>query len=105
MSNLFDNLPIQTEREEFTELLSHRSVRIERIVSNGQFTPEEASFNQDHDEWVLLLRGSASVWLDGSGERDLHPGDHMLIAAHCIHRVTRTAVGEPTIWLAVHLCS
>jgi cupin 2 domain-containing protein len=47
---------------------------------------------------------SPGLWIEGEGERDLHPGDHVLIAAHRRHRVTRTAKGEPTIWLAVHFC-
>ena len=75
----------------FTELLSRPGARIERIVSNGQSTPEDTPFNQNHDEWVLLLCGSASLWVDGDGDHDLHPGDHMLIPARRIHRVTRTA--------------
>jgi cupin 2 domain-containing protein len=104
MSNLFVNLPVETKDEVFTELLSRPGARIERIVSNGQSTPEDTPFNQDHDEWVLLLRGSASLWVDGDGEHDLHPGDHMLIPARRTHRVTRTAKDEPTIWLAVHFC-
>ena len=104
MSNLFANLPVQTRDEEFTELLSRPGARIERIVSNGQITPVDTPFNQDHDEWVLLLRGSASLWVDGDGERDLNTGDHMLIPARRTHRVTRTAKDEPTIWLAVHFC-
>ena len=104
MSNLFANLPVETKDEVFTELLSRPGARIERIVSNGQSTPEDTPFNQDHDEWVLLLRGSASLWVDGDGEHDLHPGDHMLIPARRTHRVTRTANDEPTVWLAVHFC-
>ena len=104
MSNLFANLPVETKDEVFTELLSRPGVRIERIVSNGQYTPVDTPFNQDHDEWVLLLRGSAALWVDGDGEYDLHPGDHMLIAARRTHRVTRTAKNEPTVWLAVHFC-
>ena len=104
MSNLFANLPVETNDEVFTELLSRPGARIERIVSNGQSTPEDSPFNQDHDEWVLLLRGSASLWVDGDGEHDLHPGDHMLIPARRTHRVTRTAKDEPTVWLAVHFC-
>ncbi len=102
MPNLFDNLPVQAADEEFSELLSRPGVRIERIVSNGQSTPVDAPFDQDHDEWVLLLLGSASLWIDGDGEHDLCPGDHILIPAHRIHRVTRTAENEPTVWLAVH---
>jgi cupin 2 domain-containing protein len=105
MSNLFVNLPVETKDEVFTELLSRPGARIERIVSNGQSTPVDTPFSQDHDEWVLLLRGSASLWVDGDGEHDLHPGDHMLIPGRRTHRVTRTAKDEPTIWLAVHFCS
>jgi cupin 2 domain-containing protein len=104
MSNLFANLPVETTDEVFTELLSRPGARIERIVSNGQSTPVDTPFNQDHDEWVLLLRGSASLWVEGDGEHDLHPGDHILIPACRTHRVTRTAKDEPTVWLAMHFC-
>ncbi|MFL5251288.1 MAG: cupin domain-containing protein [Rhodopila sp.] len=104
MTNLLDDLPVQMTEEVFTELLSRPGIRIERIVSHGQSTPVDAPYDQDHDEWVLLLRGSASLWIDGDGERDLRPGDHVLIPAHRIHRVTRTADDEPTVWLAIHFC-
>lgn len=102
MANLFDHLPVPSRDEEFLELLSHRDVRIERIVSTGQSTPVDAPYDQGHDEWVLLLRGAAGLWVDGEGERDLRPGDHLLIPAHRLHRVTWTAKDEPTVWLAVH---
>jgi cupin 2 domain-containing protein len=102
--NLFENLPRRTDDEVFTDLLSRPGVRIERIVSNGQTTPPDSPYDQDHDEWVLLVRGSARLWIEGDRERDLRPGDHVLIPAHRLHRVTRTAEDEPTIWLAVHFC-
>ncbi len=104
MPNLFENLPVPAGAEEFLELQSRPGVRIERIVSFGQSTPPDAPYDQDHDEWVLLLRGSASLWVDGDNERDLRPGDHVMIPARRVHRVTRTAANEPTIWLAVHFC-
>jgi cupin 2 domain-containing protein len=102
LKNIFENLRSQTQDEEFIELLSRPGVRIERIVSNGQSTPVDAPFQQEHDEWVLLLSGSAGLWIDGDGESDLRPGDHLLIPAGRIHRVTKTASNQPTIWLAVH---
>jgi cupin 2 domain-containing protein len=102
LPNLFQNIPSRTEDESFTDLLTRPGVRIERIVSHGQSTPVESPYDQDHDEWVLLLRGSAGLWIEGDGERDLRPGDHVLIPAHRVHRVTRTADGEPTVWLAIH---
>jgi cupin 2 domain-containing protein len=104
LTNLFDHLPLPAAEEEFTGLLSRQGVRIERIVSNGHSTPDETPYDQDHDEWVLLLRGAAGLWIDGDGTRDLRPGDHVLIPAHRLHRVTWTAESEPTIWLAIHFC-
>jgi cupin 2 domain-containing protein len=102
LSNLFDNVPARADVEIFTELLSRKGVRIERIVSTGQATPADKPYRQEHDEWVLLLAGSAGLRIEGEGERDLRPGDHVLIAAHRSHWVTWTAKDEPTIWLAVH---
>jgi cupin 2 domain-containing protein len=100
--NLFDNLPHQASEELFTELLSRKGVRIERIVSTGQSTPADQTYNQAHDEWVLLVSGAAGLWIEGEGEHELRPGDYVLISAHRPHRVTWTAKGEPTVWIAVH---
>jgi cupin 2 domain-containing protein len=103
VANLFDDLPRRADEELFTELLSREGVRIERIVSTGQSTPADKPYIQEHDEWILLLAGSAGLWIEGEGERDVGPGDHVLIPAHRPHRVTWTAKDEPTVWLAVHL--
>jgi cupin 2 domain-containing protein len=100
--NLINDLPAGTDAEIFTEVLLRKDVRIERIVSNGQFTPPDKPHRQSNDEWVLILAGSAGVRIEGEGERDLRPGDHVLIAANRAHWVTWTAKSEPTIWLAVH---
>jgi cupin 2 domain-containing protein len=103
LMNLFDDLPHQASEEVFTELLSREGVRIERIVSTGQSTPTDQPYNQEWDEWVLLVSGRAGLWIEGKGEHELRPGDYFLIPAHRSHRVTWTAIGEPTVWLAVHL--
>ncbi|MGA7489282.1 MAG: cupin domain-containing protein [Xanthobacteraceae bacterium] len=102
MINFFADLPTRADEEIFTEILSGKDVRIERTVSTGQSTPADRPYNQGHDEWVLLLAGSAGLWIEGEGERDLRPGDHVLIPAHRPHRVTWTAKNGPTIWLALH---
>jgi cupin 2 domain-containing protein len=100
--NLFDGLPCRAEEELFTELLRRNGVRIERIVSTGQSTPADKPYIQEYDEWVLLVSGSAGLWIEGEGERELRPGDYVLIPSHHTHRVTWTPKGEPTVWLAVH---
>jgi cupin 2 domain-containing protein len=99
--NLLDDIPAHADREIFTDVLLRERVRIERIVSTGQSTPADQPHRQRHDEWVLLLAGLAGLRVEGEGERNLHPGDHVLIPAHRAHWVTYTA-NEPTIWLAVH---
>lgn len=102
-ANLLDDLPDAVPDEVVTAILARNGVRIERIVSHGQATPADAPYDQDADEWVLLLQGAAGLWMAGAGERTLRPGDHVLIPARCVHRVTWTAADEPTVWLAVFL--
>lgn len=102
MSNLLAPLPDARLAEIFTPLLERPGIRIERITSQGQVTPVNAPYDQDHDEWVLLLAGAARLWLEGTGERSLVPGDALLIPAHIRHRVTWTQAEPPTVWLAVH---
>lgn len=103
MTNILADLPDAIAAEVFTLLIERSGVRIERIVSQGQITPVDAPYDQDHDEWVLLLSGRAGLWLENAGERDLTPGDTVLIPAHVRHRVTWTSITPPAVWLAVHL--
>ncbi len=77
-------------------------VRIERIVSRGHATPEGSWYDQDHDEWVIVLQGEGRVgYEDGRGVR-LGPGDSLMLPAHCRHRVVSTSSHPVCIWLALH---
>lgn len=100
IENSLAKLPSARRGEVFTELAGKGRVRIERIVSGGQATPEDAPMRQDQDEWVMLLAGGASIRFADSEEAALKPGDHLLIPAGTRHWVTRTDAG--TVWLAVH---
>lgn len=102
--NLFQALPQRLPDELFQTLFESDAVRIERIVSTGQTTPEGGWYDQTTVEWVVLLRGAAELLFEGEAQpRRLGPGDHMLIPAHCRHRVTWTDPNQPTVWLAVHV--
>jgi cupin 2 domain-containing protein len=103
MTSILTDLPDASAAEVLTVLLNRPGVRIERIVSQGQVTPKEAPYDQDHDEWVLLLAGAARLWVDSEGERELRPGSTAFIPAHVRHRVTWTQGQPATVWLAVHL--
>lgn len=101
--NLFQALPSSLAGERVDELLSLPGLRVERIISTGQATPEGQWYDSDNDEWVVLLRGAAGLrFEDEVLERSLAPGDWLLIRARRRHRVTWTAADQPTVWLAVH---
>lgn len=102
-ANLLADLPDASAGEVFTELLRRPGVRIERIVSQGQSTPQDEPMVQDWDEWVLLVEGAAGLRVEGSAEVELRPGDHLLIGGGRKHWVTWTARDRSTVWLAVHL--
>ena len=103
VANLLEKLPAAKRAEAFTELLKRPGLRIERIVSRGQATPEDEPMAQDHDEWVLLLEGAAGMRIEDSADVRLAPGDHLLIGKGQKHWVTYTAKDRATVWLAVHL--
>ena len=89
--------------EQFDQILSGPSgLRVERIVSCGQVTPPGEWYDQDWDEWVLVLEGEARLAFADGTETPLHRGDTAFLPAHCRHRVTFTS--NPCVWLAVH-CS
>ncbi|QDT36727.1 cupin domain-containing protein [Stratiformator vulcanicus] len=102
MRNLFDDLPHDLP-EELTDVLAEgERVRIERIVSTGQASPENFWYDQPQAEWVVLLAGSATLRLEGEPQPlTLQPGDHLLLPAGRRHRVERTSPDEPTVWLCV----
>lgn len=103
IGNLFSGLPDNTASEVFETIVSARNVKIERIVSSGQVTPDGEWYDQLHDEWVLLLAGSAEILLEVEQQTiKLAAGDCLLIPARCRHRVVKTDLEQKTIWLAVH---
>ena len=101
MNNLFTNLPNDLSNEVFTDLVTSHSVRIERIVSSGQSSPESGWYDQDENEWVLVLEGFGTIAFEDGSEKTLCKGDYLTIPTHQKHRVSRTAPDNLTIWLAV----
>lgn len=101
--NILADLPPALSGEAFDTLIESDSVRIERIVSNGQATPAGEWYDQERDEWVLVLAGSAGLLFEGAQEPQcLGAGDCTLIPAGCRHRVDWTDPAAKTVWLAVH---
>lgn len=103
VQNMSDAIPATFDVELFQTLAESGTVRIERIVSCGQATPPGEWYDQEWDEWVLLVSGGATLLFEeGTTRLELKPGDHLMIPAGCRHRVERTDAGRNTVWLAVH---
>ena len=103
--NLWRALPEPGGAEDIAILLRRPGVRIERIVSQAHASPPGFWYDQDEDEFVLLVSGAATLGIrNGADEtRTVHlgPGDWLHLPAHCAHRVEATAPDQPTLWLAV----
>ncbi|MTI64045.1 cupin domain-containing protein [Methylophaga sp.] len=100
-NNIFSHLPTSIDKEVFADILTSENVRIERIVSYGQRSPESGWYDQDENEWVIVLGGSGTLLFEDENEIELNAGDYLLIPAHQRHKVLRTDSEQPTIWLAV----
>ena len=102
ISNIF-NLPELLPNEELFETLrSTDNMVIERIISSGQITPPGQWYDQETDEWVILLQGVAELSYDDGKRIKIKAGDYIFIKAHQKHRVEYTSSSPPCIWLAVH---
>lgn len=98
--NLFKHPPAPVEGEVFEDLLRCRNLRIERILSSA--CPDGGLYDQAQDEWVCLLRGEATLWIDGETLK-LRAGDYRFIPARTPHRVLSTSRDPACLWLAIHL--
>ena len=99
--NIYKNIPNDLSEEAFQCLAQNQQVKIERIVSMGHTSPASGWYDQEQDEWVLVLRGSATLSFADEAEVNLEEGDYINIPAHKKHRVTGTSAATETIWLAV----
>jgi cupin 2 domain-containing protein len=103
MKNLFEVSATPAGDEVCESLLSGGRFRLERIVSHGHATPVGQWYDQDDDEWVVLLTGAARLVFEGDAPPvDLQPGDYLNIPAHVRHRVEWTEPNSNTVWLALH---
>ena len=81
-TNLFD-YTVPKAGESFTPLLENEKVKILRIVSSD--TPDDTLYDQEEDEWVALLEGSAVLEMEGRVNR--------------IDQEFGAALGEALTWL------
>ena len=95
---LLGAVAVPAHGETFTVVHEGDGVIIEEITSSDAV--EQVPYDQAHDEWVVVMSGSASLTIEGE-QVDLGAGEWLFLPAGTSHTVTRTEHG--TRWLAVHL--
>ena len=103
--NMLANQPDATQNEVFETLAQGQDVVIERIVSQGQRSAEGFWYEQEREEFVMVVTGQATLRREVEGRVesiDLGPGDCLTIPALQRHRVEWTDPQRPTVWLAIH---
>ena len=102
--NIFENIKVNRDKEQFNDIINTKDVRIERIVSNGQTSEQDFWYDQNENEFVVVLKGRAILQMKQNNEIKeyvLNEGDYLNINANIKHRVKYTSLDEPTVWLAV----
>ena len=101
IKNLLQSIPTDLTEEVFETLAMGANIKIERIISMGHSTPDKDWYDQDQDEWVMVLQGHGILEFEDAKELEMKAGDSINIPAHARHRVKWTEPNEETIWLAV----
>ena len=103
IKNIFSGIKKRSPGEIFETIIKTHQFKIERIISSGQSTDKGKWYDQDVDEWVIVLKGNAGVLFEGDNEVVImKQGDYINIPAHQKHRVEWTDPKNETIWLTVH---
>lgn len=102
--NFFEDIP-DSETSEVIEGIAEfgpGKVRIERIISGGHPSEKGFWYEQQEDEWVMLIRGEARLLIEGQESAlEMKEGDHINLPAKLKHRVD--SVSQDALWLAVHV--
>ncbi len=101
--NIFENIPDHIPEELFQEILQTENFKVERIISRGHSSEDDYWYDQEENEWVILLKGNAGLLFEGDENVViLKPGDYINIPSHTKHRVEWTDPNTETVWLAIH---
>jgi cupin 2 domain-containing protein len=102
IKNIFNDIPSNLSKEILDEIILTDKIRIERIISKGQTSPENFWYDQEENEWVIVIKGKSKLKIIDEDELiELNEGDYINIPSHKKHRVEWTDPEIETIRLAV----
>lgn len=100
---LFDLPTPDMAAEIVSPLLVRKAMKIERIVSAGQTSPDGYWYDQPESEFVVLMAGKAILRFEAPDVTiEMTPGDWVDIPPRRRHRVEWTQATPPTVWLAIY---
>ena len=102
IKNIFDTIPEVITREICEPLINTNALKIERIISKGHVSPQTGWYDQDKNEWVIVLKGAATLLFENNSSVQMKTGDYINIPAHKKHKVEWTDPETETVWLTVH---
>ncbi|WP_089723871.1 cupin domain-containing protein [Candidatus Thiosymbion oneisti] len=100
--NIYAKIPADLSNEVFEVLVQSKKVKIERIVSKGHTSPDTGWYDQEQNEWVIVLKGNADISFENGPVINLKEGEYINIPAYKRHKVINTSIIPETVWLAVH---
>jgi len=92
---LFEGIPAELPKEIFDTICATEGVKIERIVSRGHASPEGFWYDQEKNEFVLVVRGSAGLKLEN--EDDIVCGVDRFYMRDGLARSTLLTISAKTI--------
>jgi len=101
LNNIFAEIPDELDNELVQVLQQSDNIKIQRIVSKGQVSPETGWYDQQQNEWVIVIKGEAVIAFEQT-EVAMQAGSYINIPAHTKHKVSWTHPDIETIWLVVY---
>ena len=98
--NIFAQIAEAGEEEQFDLLFKSPNCRIDRIVSSGHSSPKGFWYDQENDEFILLIQGEATLEFEDR-KVTLKKGDYLHIPKYCKHRLDSTSIDPVCVWLCV----
>jgi len=103
IKNIFEIDDILTQESEvFESILVKEDLKIERIVTLKPYDKPGEWYDQEKDEWVLLLQGNAALEFEGQEIIELKAGDYIFIPSRKKHRIKHSSSHTKCIWMAIH---
>ena len=96
--NLFGPDAKRRGEEWCEELFCAPGIRFERILSEGERSPDGFWYDQPENEWLILIEGKAEIETE-EGRLRLGAGDSLFLPAHFRHRVAATSAEPRCLWL------